>query len=299
MKTSNKNLFILFGILLLALVVVQFTRQKGRSKSLRSELISIDTSRVTGVTILSPRGEVELIKTLQGWVAKSGDINKPTRENAVEAMLDHLNTIKPGRLTARKEEKWRDYAVDSTGTRVRVYDQGEVLTDIVLGRFGTEGQRSFHTFVRLYDEENVYVANNFMKMNVYEDVNDYRDNYVLRLRKDTLVSVSFHYLDSAFTLVKDGAWYVDNQPADSASVAKYIQDLSFVSSKSFYEQSVEGYPIYVVTFSYSNRPNVIIEGYAIEGAMVIKSSENDVELFQDTNVADKIFKRKDVFVGTP
>ena len=81
-------------------------------------------------------------------------------------MLSTLTTIEPSRIASRSDSKWKDYAVDSAGTRVKVYQGSELVTDIVLGRFGVEGQRSFYTYVRLSEDEDTYVANDFMKMSI-------------------------------------------------------------------------------------------------------------------------------------
>ncbi len=298
MKLSTRNLLIVLGVLGVAFLLVQFNKKGGKSKSLRSELVNIDTASVTKLEITSPKGTVSLSKAESGWEVALESGKKVAKENSVKNVLNTLNTIKPGRLAARKEDKWKDYSVDSTGTRVKVFEGDKVVTDIVLGRFGVEGQRSFYTFVRLTEDENVYVANNFMKMGVYEEPNDYRNNEVFQLKKDSLVSINFDYPDSAFTLTKNEDWYVGSQKADSASVASHLQGLNSVSSKSFFDQPVSTSATHTITYSFTNRPELVVEGFSSGTDFIVRSSENKEEVFNDEALKKKVFIGKDVFMTT-
>ncbi len=297
MKLSLKNLLIILGALLVLYFGVQFTKSDGRSKSLRSELVEIDTAKATMVEISGPKGDVKLTKNNEGWAVTLSGGEKATKENVVKSLLQTLNTIEPSRLASRKKEAWRDYEVDSTGTRVKVYNGDKVATDIVLGRFGVEGQQSFYSFVRLFEDENVYVANGFMKMSIYETANDYRDNSVLRLKKDSLTQISFTYPEGSFALVNNDGWFLGNQKADSASVAGFFQGLNYTTSKEFYEDEVVNYT-HSVVFSFSNAADIIIEGMKGNGTAIVKSSENGNEIFNDALLWDMIFKDPVVFAAT-
>ncbi|MEM9339125.1 MAG: DUF4340 domain-containing protein [Bacteroidota bacterium] len=298
MKLSIKNLLIIFGILAVAFLLIRLNKKGGKSKALRSELVSIDTAKVSKIEISSPKGTVKLSKAANGWEVALGSEKKAAREGSIKNMLSTLNTIKPGRLAARKEDKWKDYAVDSAGTRVQVFDGDNILTDIVLGRFGVQGQQSFYTFVRLTEDENVYVANNFMKMSILEEPNDYRNSELFSLQKDSLVSVTFDYPDSAFTLTKSTDWFLSDQQADSAAVATFLQGLSYVSSKSFFDQPVSTDPTHTITFSFADQPELVVEGYVTPSNFVIRSSANKEESFADESVKTKVFKGEGVFVAT-
>jgi hypothetical protein len=297
MKLSTKNLLIIFGILAIVFIVSNLTKREGRSKSLRTELIQIDTADVTKIIITSPNGSVELNKIESVWSVALDGSSKQTKKNTVESMLNNLNSIKPSRLASRKKEKWGEYAVDSTGTRIRLFAGDEIKTDIVLGRFGVEGQRNFYTFVRLFEEENVYVANDFMKMSVYENPDDYRNNELLRLKKDSLTQVTFDYPEGSFSLVKNQDWFLGDSEADSTSVAGFLQDLNYLSSKEFENNSVSAFT-HKVTFSFTNQPEIVVEGAQMGENPIIKSSENQLETFNDSIAWDKLFKQPDVFAKT-
>ena len=298
MKMSLRNLLIALGVLLLAFVAIQFTKRDGKSKTLKSDLVSIDTATVSRIEITSAKGMIILDKENENWMTSSGDNEKKAKESTVKSMLATLNTIKPDRLVARKEAKWKNYQVDSSGTRVKVLNGDKVLADIVLGRFGVAGQRSFHTFVRLFDEENVYAANDFMKMSILEEAKDYRDNTVLTLDDDSLTSIQFNYPDSAFLLVKNAKWVIDDDEVDSASLTSYFQSIRNMTNKNFYDSDITIESTHEVVFSFADRPAISIEGFEVEEGMAIRSSENQNELFLDPSLAEEIFKGKSVFATT-
>ena len=299
MKLTTRNLLIILVVLGAAYGVSQLTKRSGRSKSLRSELVSIDTARVSKIEIASTEGEVTLTSSNAGWqVGLEDGSQKLAKQSAVKSLLSLLNTIEPGRLASKTEDRWKDYAVDSAGTRVRVYEDEALSTDIVIGRFGMEGQQSFYTFVRLFEDEEVYVANGFMGMSIGKESAAYRENTLLRLRKDSIRSITFNYPDSAFTLIKEDVWYIGGQAADSASVAGFLTGLGFVSSRSFYDDDLMGAPSHSVLFTFNNQPEIRIEGYAVGSEMVVKSSENALEAFQDATITDKVFKGKNAFLPT-
>lgn len=299
MKLSLRNLLIILIVLLAGFLVVNLTKRDGKSKSLRSELVTIDTAKVTRIEISSPNNSVELIKSEDTWEVTLPGGNKSTKESAIESALDNLISIKPSRLASRKRDKWKDYQVDSTGTRVKVFQGDEVATDIVLGRFGVEGQRNFYSFVRLFDDENVYVANNFMKMSISENPDDYREDTVIRLEKDSLTQISFNYPEGTFSLLKtNDRWFLGEQPADSAQVASFFQSLRYTTSKNYFDDEIPTDYTHSVTFSFSDRDDIIIEGAKSDVGSLVKSSENDLELFDDSELWDKVFKQPGVLATT-
>ena len=300
MKLTTKNLLLILVVLGAAYAVTQLTKRSGRSKSLRSELVAIDTSRVSEITISSLEGEVLLSKADEAWNVRLADgSQKLAKKTAVVGLLNSLNTIEPGRLAAKTEDKWKDYAVDSAGTRVRVLADGKVAADIIIGRFGMENQQSFYTFVRLFEDKEVYVAKGFMGMSVGKDAASYRENMLLRLNEDSLSSISFNYPDSAFSLTKGEQWYLADQVADSAAVMQYLSGLGYVSSREFYDQELPGNPTHSAVFTFSNQPEITVYGYASESSMVLNSSENPQEFFMDDVAADKVFKSQSAFLTTP
>ncbi len=290
LKITTPKLLMILAVLVGVYFVVQYTGNKGRSKSYRTELVNIDPEKVTKVRLTANGNITLLTKEGEEWFVEQGSGRKRAKTNLVTSMLSNLNSIEPSRIASRSEDKWQDFSVDSTGTRVEVYGGNALLTDIVLGRFGVEGQRSFFTYVRLSEDEDTYVANNFMKMSVNTNPEDYRNNEIIRLQSDSLTTISFNYPDSSMVLTKEGSrWMSENGPADSAAVVQYIRGLRTLTSKNFAEEPVNSTPELNVTFGFSNQPERQISAFRQENEWIIQSSENEHEVWNDKAQFDKIF----------
>ncbi len=299
MKLTTKNLLIVLGALGLLLAVTQLTKRGGRSKALKTELVAIDTTKVSKVEVLSGTEKLALSKVEKGWQVSLPDGTlKKAKDNAVTSMLNSLNSIQPGRLAAKSQVKWKDYQVDSAGTRVKVYEGENLNTDIVIGRFGVEGQQNFYTFVRLFEENEVYVANGFMGISIGKNATDYRESAIMKLVADSLVSISFNYPDSAFKLTKGEKWYLEDQQADSALVASYIGGLSNVSSRNFFDEEVTVNFSHTVKFTFSDLSEITMEASFFANDVILQSSENKEERFLDKTVFDKIFKPRSSFIAS-
>ena len=300
-KNSTIKLLGLLGALVVIYLIVTFTGNTGRSKSFKDVLVEIDTAKVTKVQITSPGNSVTLQKLgTDQWQVQSGEIQKKAVTRVVENFFQTLRGAKPSRLVSRSEGTWKDYAVDSTGTRVEVFEGSNKSLDLVVGRFGVEGQQNFHTYVRLFADKDVYLSENFMGISLPKESEGFRNADVLRLQKDSLTQVSFNYPDSAFSIYNNGGrWTSTDFQLDSASVASYINGLSYVTSREFEEGPLLGSPVLNVTFGFTNQPEIQISAYPKNDGYVIQSSENEDEFFTQSSVLEKIFKGPSEFQISP
>ena len=297
MKNNTVKLLGILAVMVVVYLIITFTGDESRSKSFRTELVRIDTAQVTRIVVESPTESTEVSKGNEAWqVALKDGSKKPALSSAVRNLLTSLEGIKPTRIVARSENKWKDYSVDSTGTRVKVYEGNKNTLDLIIGRFGMENQRQFYTHVRLADENDVYIANDFMGISIARSANDFRNGSLLRLKQDSLTQIAFNYPDSAFTLYKAGnRWTSDQFEADSANVASFLQGLSFLSSKNFAADIGGNTPELNITLSFSNQPEIQISAFRREGDWVIQSSENKDEFFSDAAIFEKVFKGTEAF----
>ncbi|MEM6641539.1 MAG: DUF4340 domain-containing protein [Bacteroidota bacterium] len=299
MKLTTRNLLIVLVVLGAAYGISQITKRTGRSKSLRAELVVLDTAKVSKVIILSAEGEVVLTEAGEGWqVTLKDGTQKNAKESAVKSLLSSLTTIKPGRLAAKSEDKWQDYAVDSAGTRVQVFEGSDKTNDIVIGRFGMEGQQRFYTFVRLFEDQEVYVANNFMGMSVSKDANSYRENILLQLESDSLSSITYNYPDSSFMITKNEKWFLGEQAVDSTTISDYLRGLDYLSSREFYDAEILSSPSHQVTLAFLNQESITFDAYSTVDGLAVRSSENPEEVFLDETLVKKVFKGPSAFLPT-
>jgi hypothetical protein len=290
MKLTTPKLLIILVVLVGIFAVVRLTGNKERSKSYRTELVTIDTAAISRIVVSGAEGDTRVSKMDGQWFVETEYGKKPAMVGTVKSMFTNLMNIEPSRLAARDESKWKDFSVDSTGTRVQLFEGEENVLDIVLGRFGVEGQRQFYTYVRLFEESDTYVAENFMKMSVDLDADGFRDNRIIRLEKDSLNTISFNYPDSSIVLSKiDNKWFKGSVEADSAETAQYISSLSFITSKEFRDNTDLITPDLNVTFGFTDRPEIQLSAYRRDGGWIIQSTENKGEAWSDQSQFDKIF----------
>lgn len=294
MNTTTKLLGAL-ALLVIVYLIVTFVGGKSRSKSFREVLVEIDTAKVTKVMIENNGATTLVTKTGSGqWSVDVNGAQKVARESVVKNLMSTLESAKPSRLVARSSDKWKDYAVDSSGTRVKIFEGNDQSLDLIIGRFGVEGQRQFHTYVRLGGEDDVYVAKDFMGISIAKSAADYRNSDFIRLNKDSLNQISFNYPDSSFSLIKESdRWTSSEVEVDSAKVAGYVQELSYVTSKNFGEGEGLVTPTLNVTFSFSNAPEIQLSAYSKEASWILQSTENADEFFEDLELFNKVFKGSD------
>lgn len=285
------KLIAVLGILVGAYAVVKLTSGEGRSKSYHEVLVEIDTAKVTRVEISGADNNTILEKGENGWI-----VNKDKKAVAatVKTMLSSLNGIKPSRLASRSEDSWKDFQVDSAGTRVQVFQGSDEALDLIIGRFGVEGQRSYYTYVRLEDEVDTYVANDFMGMSVGKTGADYRNNVIMRLKKDSISSVDLKYPEGTYNLEKTAeGWTMAGVAADSAAVADFLSALNFVSSKKF-EDGTVGESDKEVVIHLNGSDDITVRSF---GEGVLNSSYNESEYFNDQTAYDKVFKSPEYFTS--
>ncbi|MCH8233638.1 MAG: DUF4340 domain-containing protein [Bacteroidetes bacterium] len=298
-KVTTLRLIILLGILLLIYAGTEFFSNSGRSKSLREELVDIDTTKVTLVQITRDGNTITLSKVADGWEVSGSDNTFTAVASRVKNAISTLQTIKPGRIATRDPGKWKEFQVDTTGTRVEIFEDKDKTLDIVLGRFGMQGQQRFHTYVRLHEDNEVYVADNFISFSVSTDVSSYRNQMLVEFQRDSVESIHLIYPeDSSFQLVRslDGKWLVDAAPADSAETTRYLNSISRLSSSKFDNETdpeTLGEPVYKAIINIMNQVPVEIRAWLKpDSTFVITSSQNIEGVFSDISLTDKLFKPK-------
>jgi hypothetical protein len=309
-KFNNRTLLIVFiglaGILALSRI---FTAKKAE-RTLESDLVEIDTGRITSMHIF-PQAEkgAELVfsRSGSGWVIAKEDMSSPADEYSVDNALKDLVNLNADRLVARSEDKWPEYNVnDSLGTRVLIKEGKKTTLDLIIGRFNYQpppggytgyGQQygTGITYVRKNGEDEVYAVEGFLAMSFNQEFNSWRDQAISSLTRDQVTKIIFEYpADSGFVAQKlDEHWTIQGLPADSTSMAQYLNGMSRKSHRDFADDfSPMSSPRYQVTFEGMNMEPLLIRVYVRNGGeLVLHSSINPESYFRITR--DGLFK--DIF----
>ncbi len=298
MFKSNKTLGIVFVILLILTVLVFVTNTGKKERTFRKDLVNIDTAKVSEIIIYpkSHKGkQVKLTKENDGWkVLLDNGKKAPVPANKIKGIYTQLLSIKPNRLVAREKEKWSAYEVDSSATRVVVMEDGDKKLDLVIGRFNFKQPRSVSTFVRLYNDSDVYEVDGFLAMSFNRGVNDFRNNTVIKGDYKKWNRLIFDYpADSSFQMTKvKNRWTAGVEILDSAKTEQYLRKIAHITSSKF-DDNVDPQklqkPTYKLTIEAEGSKNITVSAYADSTGTVITSSQNPGTYFNDKKLAEKIF----------
>lgn len=296
------------AVILLGLILVFIAVRKFRSPRLEGNLPAtltrIDTTAVTElmITPAKSRNTPVRIKRSGGWKLMKGNQSLRLEQGAAANALRMLMELRPERMASKRKEKWDEYQVgDSTGTRIRVLADDEVLTDLIIGRsgFGQTASASYggpaFTYVRIYGEPEVYAVGGFFDAQFNRPLNDWRDKSFTRIKKDSVTRISFRYpADSSFVIERrEKNWMLGSESADSAAVKTYLSGLEYRNATSFADVTPAGNaPIVINVEGRKGKALAAIEVWPAETGWVARSSHQPETFFQFDETA-----RREVLAG--
>lgn len=308
---SSIKLIGILSALVLVYLGFEFFGGKSRSSSFKTELVEIDTAKITKLVIEANGERLELIKENNAWKVSIGDGKYAgAQKSNVKSTINSLLTIKPSRIAAKNPAKWKDYQVDSAGVRVQVFEGSKNTLDLVIGRFGFNqnaiqqqqqqmmggrGMPQFYTYVRLEKEDEVYVADNFMGMSINADASGFRNKEVLSLTTDNITEIQFNYpADSSFVLNKiDSVWSVFGSQADSTATATYLSDIRFLNNSNFVDDvppSALVSPTVSMNIKQTGKADILVRAFQHPvHSWIVNSSANPESYFADEDLVSKLF----------
>lgn len=305
LKINNKTLALLFAALLVVVILFVLLDGGKNERTFRQVLVDIDTSSVTEILIY-PKSqnhqEVKLFKSDDGWkVNLASGKTANVSDKRISDLYMQLLAILPKRLAARDEAKWNEFQVDSTGSRVKVIEGSEVTLDLIIGRFSFQQPRTMNTFVRLYNDTDVYEVDGFLDMTFNQGVNSFRDGTLVNADYNNWTQLQFNYpADSSFQLMKTGDdWLVNGVKADSSKTVNYLRRLSKLTNSSFIDDfNPEKFinPTYSLSISTADLQFTELKGFADTTQYVIHSSENPEAYFDGNSVGKTMFVGKSEFL---
>lgn len=303
---NNKILGLIFGILLLLVIFLLLFEGGKDERTFREALVDIDTTAVTEILIY-PKSqeykEVKLFKEGESWLVTLplGGSAKVS-DQKIREVITQLLAIKPNRLAAREESKWNELQVDSTGSRVKVYEGSKLALDLVIGRFSFKQPRSMNTFVRLYNDKDVYEVDGFLDMTFNQGANVFRDGTIIKSDFNNWQQLQFNYpADSSFQLVKSGNnWLINGSNADSAKTVNYLRRLASLSNNSFVDDITidpNSKPTFSLNITTTDLQFIEVKGFQDSTSFIINSSQNPEAWFDGSNLSKTIFVSKSNFIN--
>jgi hypothetical protein len=316
-KFSIKTLAITFLVLLTMVVAVKIIDSFGRGNTLKDVLFDINTDDVTTIRIYpqSEKGkEITLVKNNGVWSVKFNGVTYNGDQNLINSLPEQINKLKPIRLAATKKESRKNFQLtDSLATKVLLENNGKVVAGLYIGKFSyimpknrpqqqnpymRRPQGKMNTYVRTLDDDNIYAVEGFLGMSFNRSADDYRDKTIISVNRNDLTKLTFSYpADSSFVLTKkDNKWFVDDQPADSASVVKYLNSITHLRGRTFAGNAVASFN-HSVKLEGSNMEPVTVQAFVSDKGAIITSSQNKGTIFTDDkkNIVKKLFAGRNIF----
>jgi hypothetical protein len=308
-KINNKVLLIGLSVLVGIFVVSRIFRSPKLEGNIRKELVSLDTADIDEIRITTMAADkprlIKLIRQEKGWQAVQEDKTYPADASAVASLLPTIADLNAIRMISRKKDKCETYNVGEKGANVSVYKNGSLEAEFRVGKtgfnqsqggqqqFGRQGIEAF-TYVRMADEEEVYIVNGFLEATFNRSINDWRDKSFLRFDPASVTRVSFRYpADSSFVIEKkDSVWRIANRKADNGKVEAYLREFSSRSETSFADGfDTSAQPTYTVQFGDAGGTVATVDAWRQDEAWYLRSSRQPEVVFlnNDARTMNRFF----------
>jgi hypothetical protein len=304
---NNKKLF----IVLVALLAVYFgyTLLSGdKERSFKSELIKVNTEEVTQI-LLFPKAEnyekVTLTRSENDWQVSKADFTAKATKDAVSNLLNEIKSVKAKRVAAKNPNKWASYEVDSTGNSVQVFEGDKLVADFIVGKFDMNQQtRTFTSFIRLNDENNIYAVDGFLSMTFNQNMDAFRDKKLVNFNTQDITEFSINTEAGSQTYSKlVGNWSTtEGIILDSTKVATYLNGVSNLNGKDFINDFSAATPSKSVIFKGNNISTPIIVNcydHVGEKPFVFHSNLNEEAYFlsDSSGIFATLFKTTEEFLS--
>lgn len=317
-KFNNKSLIIILAVLIAIFVLTRLFDKSERS--FKESLVEVDSTKITSIIIRPPIPAKEIVLNRQGqnWMVESDGKSYDADNSVSSNLLVQLSSMKPTRVAATDQSKWKDFEVtDSTATRIKVLKGEKILSDMYIGRFSyqprPQGQQNMMfsqtggqmtSYVRLAGEDETYAVDGFLRMMFQKEVSYYRNKSLAKINRDDITRITFTYPGETFVVEKNGpAWQLDGASADSLNSVRYAGVFSQLTSTQFLEENVfkSAAPSHTIKIEGNNFQPVEIMAYPADtvNKFVVTSSSNQKSFFSghQGGLFDRVFVPKSNFMA--
>ena len=317
-KFSIKTLSIVFSVLLALVILTEIVNKAKGTNTLRDVLFSINEE--VNTLKIYPRmlngKEILLEKSGNNWLLKYEGKSYNADSTQINNLINQFAELKPLRYAGKTNEQQKKYELtDSLCSKVILLDRnGKELAALRVGRFSflqnrrmrqqnpymQQPQGTMITYVRLENEKDIFAVEGFLSMSVNQEANNFRNRKLLLLNRKKIKEIRFEYpADSSFVLAENnGVWQINGSPADSASVAGYLYDISNVTGTNFSKESMVNATHRLKISTSDNKTYEIDAAFADSSKVLLTSTQNKGTVFEekiDDNFK-KLFKSKTDFL---
>ena len=297
---KSKTLILILILLVIILGANYYIENKKGDRTLLADFIEADTSEITAFRIYPNefgKKEVKFLREDNHWAVEYDGKHVKADKSTMMSMLRDLQDLKPSRLASTSEKKWEKYEVtDSLGVEAKIEVEGEMVSDLIFGKFDYNQQtRSAASYVRINGENETYAVKAYLSMTFNRKPDAFRDRSLIMADKFNWTRVIYDYPgDSSFVLSRDtaGYWTANGLPVDSITCANYLSSMARLGGNGFVDEfePSTATPDYTITFEGENIDKITLDAYNYSAPHnhVIVSSENPSTVVSGT---DDLFNR--------
>jgi hypothetical protein len=240
MTNATKTLTIIFVSLLAITVLVKWWDDSTSSQAFRTRLVDVDTATVNKMVIESTtqHRRVTLSEDTAGWtVTDDATVERyPADANSVQRALQQLNELNIKSVATRNPEKYTRFKVDSTGTKVSLYNDDTLLSSIYVGAPQMVSRGQYNSYVRPAEAEAVYTVEGFLNSTFGRNVDEWRDKIVWDVERDKIYRIDFLFpADSSYSVQRAGenSWISEGDSLNVSAVNTITNRLGTLRVDSF------------------------------------------------------------------
>lgn len=245
MKKPLVSILVLVLLVVVYLLVEHQRSAKIAPKSVDS-FLGVDTTEVTRIAISRLGSSLTLEKVAGEWYVME-DEPHTIETSMIQQLLNILGDMKVGNVISDNPSNQIKFQVDTlTGSTVSIYSGDDVLASVVVGKMADYT----HTYVRLVDENRVYIAEGMMSHLMNRPPADWRDKTILDLAPTDIQAVEIEFGGQHYVLTKaDTVWQLQAESSDE--VVESDQDKAFQLINSLSNMKADGFATEMDEYDFS------------------------------------------------
>ena len=246
----KKNIYMLLGVLavLIGVAYVLMNRPGESDISIGSSqfLVDVDSIAVDKIEITSPTNTVVLEKKGAEWFL-SKPVEYRANQSSVTSMIHQAKNLAVKEVVSSNPEKRSIFQVDSMGTLVKIFQNGQEHAAFIVGK---RGQSYSETYVRKEQSNDVVVVDESLPLSFNKPVKDWRDKTVLNIPKESIKTILYQYPGESYSLsLHDSVWMIGDKTPKAGDVTSLLTSLSNIGADDFIDSAITPTPKISATIS--------------------------------------------------
>ncbi len=228
--------------------------------------VALDASSIDHIEAVQPEVTV-VLEDKDGTWELVAPVAALADSIAVSTLLRNLGELDIESVVSSNPERYANYGVDTTGTRLIVSSGSGTQRFVVSG----EGADFSSVYLRLDGDPRVFSA--VPRISIPTNLDRWRDKRVFSVSSQAVLKATVSTPDHSYSISKDATgWLLDSSGvesyADSASVARWLRNFSPLRADGFLDSTGEGSdPTHNLTLRLSNGSSFLLS---------MKKRESDV-----------------------